>query len=435
MKISKLHIVNFLKLRDVEINPSKTNVIVGKNKQGKTSIVKAIEAAFDGKLDPSAIHVGADKAEITIDLDDMTIKRTVTEKGTYLDISNKEGMKMPSPQKWLDGILGSFSFNPVEFFNMKPADQRKALLEAVKMQTTPDELIAMVPELQGILPAGIEWGQHALEVVGYIHKELYKERTVANAEVTKKRKSLDDTLAKIPDGFDPASVSEENIANLRTAIETDKLNREKSKAHDEKLARMRKEHGDIEAEIQRLKEKSALLKREIEEEEEVTFDTSDDMTISAAEESLAKLEGQRETVFAFKRAEEIRNELSTAVGAAEKLDAVVTKLTKDVPAALIQKASLPVEGIAVSESGITLNGIAIENLSSSEQLRFALAITRALNDKFKVVCIDGIELLDKENFELFLKEVEQDDFQYFITRVDGEGENAIHIEDGVVKTA
>ena len=88
MKITKLHIVNFLKLKDVEMNPSKTNVIVGKNKQGKTSIIKALQAAFDGKLDPSAIHVGADKAEITVELDEVTIRRSLTEKGAYLDISN-----------------------------------------------------------------------------------------------------------------------------------------------------------------------------------------------------------------------------------------------------------------------------------------------------------------------------------------------------------
>lgn len=434
MKITKLHIVNFLKLRDIEMNPSKTNVIVGKNKQGKTSIVKAIQAAFDGKLDPSAIRIGEDKAEITVELDEMTVKRTLTEKGAYLDISNKEGMKMPSPQKWLDGILGSFSFNPVEFFNMKPADQRKTLLEAIKLRITGEELMQLVPELQGQqLPEGVNFDKHALEVVEDIRKMFYNQRTVANAEVTKKRKSLDDTLAQIPDGFDPSKVSEKHISELRAAIEKDKIEREKEKAHIAKFEQLGKDVEDIEGQIKALTEKRDAKVAEMETMKAVTFDVSDDMTISAAEESLKKLEGQREILFSHKRAEEIRTELSAAVGSAERLDTIVTKLTKEVPAALVSKAQLPVEGLAVTEDGITLGGVAIENLSASEQLRFALSVTRALNGTFKVICVDGIEALDKENFELFLKEIESDDFQYFVTRVDGNGANSIEIEDGAIK--
>ena len=434
MKITKLHIVNFLKLRDVEMNPSKTNVIVGKNKQGKTSIVKAIQAAFDGKLDPSAIHVGADKAEITVELDEVTIRRSLTEKGTYLDVSNKDGFKMPAPQKFLDGILGSFAFNPIDFFNMKPAEQRQTLLEAVKMQVTLEELVTMVPELTGHqFVDGVNFDRHALEVVEGVCKQYYQQRTTANSEVTKKRKTLEETVASIPEGFDPSKVSDEAIDKLRHAIETDKVEREKEKAHVAKYQQLGKDVEELEEQIKSLTEKRDAKVTEMQEMQKVQFDVSDDMTISAAEESLQKLEKQREHLYAFKRAEELRTELSTAVSDAEKLDIIVKKLQKDVPSALVSKVDLPVEGLAITEHGITVGDIAIENMSASEQLQFALAITRALNDKFKVICIDGVELLDKENFELFLKEIENDEYQYFVTRVDGGGENAIEIEDGAIK--
>jgi hypothetical protein len=433
MKITKLHIVNFLKLKDVEMNPSKTNVIVGKNKQGKTSIIKALQAAFDGKLDPSAIHVGADKAEITVELDEVTIRRSLTEKGAYLDISNKDGFKMPSPQKFLDGILGSFAFNPIDFFNMKPEEQRQSLLEAVKMKITGEELVAMVPELQGLQLPEVNYDAHALEVVEGVCKQFYQQRTVANAEVTKKRKTLDDTLASIPEGFDPSKVSDEHIENLRKAIETDKLTREKAQAHEREYKQLGKDVEDLEEQIRSLTAKRDEKVAKMEEMAKVEFDLSDDTTIEAAEVSLKNLEAQRQHVYSFKRAEELRGELSNAMTTAEKLDAIVKKLQKDVPAALVSKVQLPVEGLAITENGIMVGDIAIENLSASEQLRFALAITRALNDKFKVICIDGVELLDKENFELFLKEIESDDYQYFVTRVDGTGENVIEIEDGAIK--
>ena len=69
MKIVKLTIHDFLKLKDVEMNPSKTNIIVGKNKQGKTSILKAIKACLLGDADATSIRIGGDKSEILIDME------------------------------------------------------------------------------------------------------------------------------------------------------------------------------------------------------------------------------------------------------------------------------------------------------------------------------------------------------------------------------
>ena len=66
MKITRLTIHNFLKLKDIDFNPSKTNVIVGKNKQGKTSILKALRTAFTGDADSTSIRIGEGKAEITV---------------------------------------------------------------------------------------------------------------------------------------------------------------------------------------------------------------------------------------------------------------------------------------------------------------------------------------------------------------------------------
>ena len=82
---------------------------------------------------------------------------------------------------------------------------------------------------------------------------------------------------------------------------------------------------------------------------------------------------------------------------------------------------------------ILINGVSIDNLSSSEQLKFGLQIVRALNGDFKVICVDGIESLDAESFEFFLKEIEDDSYQYFVTRVDGAHNHSIVIEDGEIK--
>ena len=429
MKIVKLTIHNFLRLKDVEMNPSKTNVIVGKNKQGKTSILKAIRAAFTGDADSTNIRIGEGKAEITVELDELSIKRTITEKGNYLDISNKEGMRMPAPQKYLDGILGTFSFNPIEFFDKKSTDRKKYLLNAIKLSITPEELAVYTGEKLG----GIDYNAHALEVVEQARKFYYDRRTAANSETTKKEKALQELTSKIPEGFDPKSVSEEQIENLRDAIHKDETEKIKEEEHVKHIKSLQKQEVDINEEISRLGLKLKGIQEDIVKALEVKFDVSDSTTIAAAKETLAKLEGQRELVFTVKRAEEVRSELSTAMQEAEKLDIVVKKLTKEVPEDLIKKAKLPVEGLMIDGDDIKINGVSLDNLSSSEQLKFGLQIVRALNGEFKVICVDGIETLDKESFELFLKEIEDDDYQYFVTRVEGSSAHSIEIENGEIK--
>jgi len=424
MKIAKLTIHNFLKLKDVEMNPSHTNVIVGKNKQGKTSILKAIRTAFTGDADSTSIRIGENKAEITVELDDLNIKRTITEKGNYLDISNKEGMKMPAPQKFLDGILGTFSFNPIEFFEKKASDRKKYLLNAMKLSITQDQLA----EYTGEKLTGLDFeNSHALEVVEQARKYYYDKRTIANAEVTKKEKALQDLNEQIPADFDASKINEEEIQKLRDAISKDEQEAIRAEENRKAIITLQRREENLKAELE-------AVQKEIVELSQKKFDYSDPLALQAAKDALSSLEGKRELVFTSKRRDEVRVELEEVMKEAEKLDEVVKKLTKQVPEDLIKNTKLPIDGLTIDGDDILINGVSIDNLSSSEQLKFGLQIVRALNNTFKVVCIDGIETLDKESFEFFLKEIEDDDFQYFVTRVEGDTPHSIMVEEGEIKT-
>ena len=99
--ITKLQIKNFVGISEVEITPdNKLNVIAGKNGQGKTSILKAIEFAFKGKIDKGAdiINSEASKAEVYIDLDKFSVSRTKAKNVNDLKVQNEEGFMMPDPQ-------------------------------------------------------------------------------------------------------------------------------------------------------------------------------------------------------------------------------------------------------------------------------------------------------------------------------------------------
>ena len=424
MKIVKLTIHNFLKLKDIEMNPSKTNIIVGKNKQGKTSILKAIKAAFDGGVDEKMIRIGENKAEILLELDEFDVKRTITEKGTYLDVANKEGYKVPSPQKFLNNLLGVFSFNPVQFFELKLLERKKYLLNAIKLTISQDELA----QYTGEKLAGIDYGKHALEVVEDARKYYYDKRTAANSEVSKKRKTLEELSAKIPEGFNPAEVNEKHILELRDSLVVEALNQQQLDADTKSEARLL---ASIEEYQKKIKEAEYGLLAVRKRKEKLTKELLPNPKAVQAE--IERLESQRELVFTAKRVEELRSELGVAVKEADKLDVVVNRLTKEIPQELIMKAKLPVEGLVIVGDDVQVNGVSLDNLSASEQLKFALDIVRKLNENFKIICIDGIETLDKDSFEVFLKEIENDSYQYFVTRVNGEIKNGIIIENGEIR--
>ena len=429
MKITRIQISNFLKLKDVNFNPSETNVIVGKNKQGKTSILKAIRTAFTGDADATSIRVGEHKAEITIEMDSLNIRRSITEKGGTLSVTNKEGMSYPAPQRFLDGILGTFSFNPVEFFDKKPGERKKYLLAAIKMTLTPERL----KEFVGMELAGLDFTKHALEVIEDCRKYFYDLRTAANGEKTKKEKALADLNEKIPADFNPRDVSDEKIAELRAAIQKDSEEKIKKDANDKELLSLQTQETETQNEIVRLQEKLKSIQEQIVTVASRTFDVSDDMAMAAAADTLKALEGQREVLYTVKRRDEVRGELDGAIAEADRLDTIVKRLAKEVPQTLITEAKLPVEGLTIEGDELLVNGVNIDNMSSSEQLKLGLQIVRALNGEFKVICVDGIESLDKESFELFLKEAEADDYQYFVTRVDGNSTHSIVVEDGEIK--
>lgn len=131
MKIITLKAENFKKLTAVEISPTGNIVeISGKNEAGKSSILDAIEAALKGRPGKKGtIKKGADKSKIVLDMGDFTITRSFTEENQYLKIETKDGFERKSPQKFLDELLGSISFDPLNFCNADSKKQRQILLE------------------------------------------------------------------------------------------------------------------------------------------------------------------------------------------------------------------------------------------------------------------------------------------------------------------
>jgi len=132
LKIIELKAENFKRLEAIELTPGEVNLITGKNAQGKSSVLDAIEFCLSGpsKQIPRPIKDGATKAKIEMDLGDLTITRVVTPSGARLQVTAKDGTQLKSPQAVLDALFSSVSFDPIRFLNMSEKDQIESLLKA-----------------------------------------------------------------------------------------------------------------------------------------------------------------------------------------------------------------------------------------------------------------------------------------------------------------
>lgn len=179
MKITKLAIKNFRGIEALETSvPPAGAVISGHNAAGKTSVLRAIQAALVARgVDPTAIRIGAEKAEIVLDLDDVTVRRVITSKTSSVTVTTQDGLTRKAPQTYLNDLLGGAAIDPIELFLAPPKERRRQILAALPVTVTPEQLRQWIPTLRD----DVDCSGHGLEVLERLRKQAYDRRTAANA--------------------------------------------------------------------------------------------------------------------------------------------------------------------------------------------------------------------------------------------------------------
>lgn len=115
-----------------------------------------------------------------------------------------------------------------------------------------------------------------------------------------------------------------------------------------------------------------------------------------------------------------RRLLRSAQENAAALDKSVKDLADDAPTALLAAAD-GIRGLTIDGDDIYLDGVSLDQLSGQERLFFAVEVAKRLNAKSKLLCVDGLEALDRKHREAFIEMARKDGYQLIATRV---------IEDG-----
>ncbi len=181
MRISKVGVRNFMGLRSLDIDVADVATVAeGKNKQGKTSWIKALRAALAAQgIGPDAITIGADRAEIFVDLDDITVRRVIGPNKSSVAImrgGREKDHVIASKQAYLNDLIGAAPLDPLDLYLEKPPKRRAKILEVLPITVTLDQLRRFAPDL----PDDFDVTGHGLEVLERARQHFYDQRTVAN---------------------------------------------------------------------------------------------------------------------------------------------------------------------------------------------------------------------------------------------------------------
>jgi len=189
MRLTKIKIRNFrgLEALDVDIPPAGV-IAKGGNAKGKSSLLKAIRSVLEARdIGADAIRMGADKCELLVDLDAVSVKRAITPKTSTL-VVERDGMRASKPTTYLRDLLGSSSLDPLELYLAKPKERRALILSALPCTITREQLAKYTG---GDVPPDIDCSGHALEVIEKARAFFYEERTLANKEAADAKREAD----------------------------------------------------------------------------------------------------------------------------------------------------------------------------------------------------------------------------------------------------
>lgn len=415
MRIVRLEASNFQRLKAVDITPKGDVVqITGRNANGKTSVLDAIWAAIGGA---SHIHVkpirnGATKAHIRLDLGEIIVTRTITEKQSNLTVENAEGLAYKSPQRMLDDLVGALSFDPLAFTRMRAKDQFDQVKAIAKLDVD-------------------------VETLDGQNRRDFDLRTTINRELKAVQVQLEALPAPGPgqETVDLGDLLEQQQALLAEQNHL-QLTHQQRAGKERQAAALRQELEQIRATFAQKKAQLEGLEAEI----GAGVDESDRLSEIAGDLQgltlqIRQAQQTNEAAAESRRAAERWTDLNAKAADLQKQSDDLTQTMEARTQAkqeAISRAQMPVPGLGFGDGMVLFNGVPFEQASSAEQLRVSVAIAIAGNPKLRVIRIQDGSLLDDTSMDLLAEMARENDMQVWVERVETSGKVGVVIEDGAV---
>lgn len=426
--ITRLEIRNFQKIRAGvwDLAPGLQRLTSdGRNRQGKTSVLRAIRTLFEGAgaVPPVPVNTDAepdDEAFVRGALSDgWTIRRSFTERGSYLYVIGPDGGKHGQTKidAWTDGA----AFSPLSFFNLRPSEQAEVLLG-----------LASDPNL------GEKLEENAAE-----DEALREERRPHNSEIQRLRK------VREPEGERPEPI--DVSAEMKRMGELQKMERERGDALRDAEAKAERARGlknrveNFDAEIAELERRLDELRgqRETARADHLSAQEAAKTTLAAARkmedpsDEMDEVRARIERADAAHEALEPWKEWERAQTLLEKHQEVAAELTSKIQVTqnerdeLIAGAEFPIPGLDFTPEGeVTLNDLPLEQASGAERVELAIRAAVADNPRLRVVLVDEGNDLDADALERTAELAREHELQVIVARLGLEGAGELEVVDG-----
>lgn len=431
MKIIELQVDRIKRIVAAFINPSGEIVtIAGKNGAGKSTLLDSIEWALGGArgIQAKPIRKGEQSGRIQVKLGDRDVELIVTRtfnegKRPELTVTTTDGFTPPGgAQGVLDALLGDLSFDPHAFDRM---DERSKFNELLR-----------------VFPIGVD----PLRIKG-LNDTDYAKRTDVNREAKAKRQlaaavvvPVDAPSERIDESALIDRMQEAGEANAQ--IETRKAKRVDAvrsvaiaRSLSEQLIEKAK---NAQREVERLNREATLKKEEadgLQEKIDSAPPLPDPIDIAAIRVELQAAQSANKTFDAAVAATTKRDELTEQAETAEALSKELTDrmaTREQEKADAIAAATFPVDGLSVGDGVVTLDGLPLDQASTSDRTKVSVAIAMHANPKLRVILIRDGSLLDEASLAQIEAMARDQDYQVWIEKVQTDGAVGFVIEDGTV---
>jgi hypothetical protein len=416
MNILQLSITDLKKVSAIEINPEdgKPVVLTGDNANGKSSVLESIILALSNKGLDDPIRHGRPSASVKLTLGsdkvEYFLERRITKKGDYLTLTDALGAPVAKAQTFLNGIIGNYAFDPLEFTKLKSKDQ----VEALK------------------IAAGLDFSEVDSE-----RAAAYSERTT----VARDGKEVAAQLAAVPAPADDVPTDEVSASSLIEVLEglKDKI-RSKQTFRDQvtnlkEQVRLKRERiNTLQFDLKAAENAEQELIKGM-EERTAAFDAVTEPTeeeLKTAADAVNQIDATNAAV----RSARQHRELSNRVVSLRQKHAALSRRIEVVDerkAEAIKNANLPLEGLELTDDGVMFNGTFFTQLSTAEQIRISTLVAMSQNPGLKIIIIREGALMNTTNLALISKLAADRGFQLWIEKFqESPSDIGFHIVDGAI---
>jgi chromosome segregation ATPase len=425
LRIDSVSIENLKGIEKLDFQLGSLTVLSGANGTGKSSVIDAISSVFDGGHDPGLIRLGAESGRVTLTLSNgTTIRKTINQKTSRLDITTKDGLKVTKPAAFIEKLASGFSFDPLSFLAAPPRERAAFLLEAMPVMFPPDEIAAATGAAPPSRPLNIE-------ELGQLRLGIYEKRREVNVQAKEAEALAASLRSSLPgdDGEDwPAKVA--ILAALREALTKD-LAAKEAAIKDEAAAQRAGAHAKMTAAVEEARKVFELARNAAADEYQSACSEIDRLSSEMLSSESAMVSAELQTVAgelataeekrrAQDRSIDVRRQLENVGDRAAKLNMEAYRLTTAIEKLDALKAAalarMPIPGVEIQDGKILVNGIELDQVNTQQQyfLAFQLASLRQ-GDLGFMVC-DRAESIVGAEWEEFQAAARESGFQVLVAR-------------------